>query len=362
MTTKTPFELPFGVKKYELIELIGSGAFSWVYRAIDTEACKTVAVKVILKEHIQKQRELDRLQRELDSTVFLRHDNLVATLDFISDQLYYFIVMEYCSGGTLYEAIKSGLFEGREQHAALIFQQIVKGVQFCHQRGVSHRDLKPTNILMVDTRKIKIADFGLCQYTDQGLLSTFCGSPCYAAPECIAHIEYDGIQSDMWSLGVILYEMLTKRHPWNISNQSQMIAQIRNAKYKVPPTVSMAASDLLTHLLKVNPKARDNCTRLLEHNWFNLVGRSRGISSVPQRMETLREIIDGINRKQVARGNSVVSPFLDLPGAPVIRARKQIPHAQRSQFPNRFSKLYSRSVDEIPMKHTRFSASQIINE
>ena len=111
-----------------------------------------------------------------------------------------------------------------EPTAAIVFQQIVDAIAYCHSFGVAHRDLKPENVLIIKFPHVKIADFGLCGYISaQQMMKTFCGSPCYCSPECLSKLDYDGRKSDIWSLGVLLYTMVTGQIPWNIMNTKMII-------------------------------------------------------------------------------------------------------------------------------------------
>ena len=122
---------------------------------------------------------------------------------------------------------------------------------------------------------MKVSDFGLCGYiSDEKMMKTFCGSPCYCSPECLCRIQYDGRLSDVWSLGVILYAMVTGEHPWTVSNTSVMLRQIMKGIYSVPPYVSKNCKNLIQSMLKVNPKERITIEKIQEHPWFNILKRA----------------------------------------------------------------------------------------
>ena len=199
--------LPSVVGDYELTQIVGDGAFAVVYKASHQTSNTVFAVKVIPKEMMKEQSDKERLQREIDTMAHLEHPNIVQLHDFFSDEKNYYLVMDYCAGGTLFDYVQTSP-KMKEGQAASIFQQICSAIAFCHSKGVAHRDLKPLNVLITTFPNIKVCDFGLCQYFDgqNARMKTSCGSPFYAAPECLQGKMYDGQLSDTWSLGVILYE------------------------------------------------------------------------------------------------------------------------------------------------------------
>lgn len=178
------------------------------------------------------------------------------------------MILDLCSGGELFDYIVKNE-KLSEPTAALIFQQIAAAIAYCHSYGVAHRDLKPENVLIDKFPSVKVSDFGLCGYIDgKELMKTFCGSPCYCAPETLSRIQYDGRLSDVWSMGVILYAMVTGEHPWNISNTNAMIRQILRGAYTVPNFISPQCKDLINSMMKVDVKQRITMDKVLKHPWL----------------------------------------------------------------------------------------------
>ncbi|OHT05796.1 CAMK family protein kinase [Tritrichomonas foetus] len=284
-----PFSCPTQVQDYELLELIGTGAFAFVYKArlitsqqegeneefIDSY----FAIKVIPKNKLVEPGDEERLQREIDTMTLLIHESIVALhKSFVDDENYY-LVMDLCSGGTVFTYILSGN-RLREPQAATIFRQICEAIEFCHNRGIAHRDLKLQNILFTTFPNIKVSDFGLCGYiSDDTKMSTFCGSPCYSAPECINHVDYDGKLADIWSLGVILFELVTSSHPWNVSNVAVMVQQICKAQYTIPAFVTSACADLIDSLLKVKSEERIDIDSIMAHPWMKIAAKKPSFGS-----------------------------------------------------------------------------------
>ena len=247
--------------------MLGEGASGSVYRVV--KAGLSYAMKVISRKQITDIGDKRRLQREIDTMTHINYPFLVAMHDFFSDADNFYLIMDYCQGGDLYEHLKKrgGL---REAQAATIFKQIVMGVAFLHAQGVAHRDLKPHNILFTSAQNVKVGDFGLCGYIESEHMNTFCGSPCYTAPECLRRIEYNGCAADVWSLGVLLYEMVTGHHPWDVTSLPRMVQQICAGKYACPRTLSSSCQDLLERLLTLSPTKRITTSEILAHPWLRL--------------------------------------------------------------------------------------------
>ncbi|OHS97083.1 CAMK family protein kinase [Tritrichomonas foetus] len=265
---------PRQIRQYTLTNELGSGSYSVVCKAFNKQNRRNFAVKIFPKTNLSEPGEAERFQREINSMACLRHDNLVALYDFFWDDKNFYMVIDYCPGGELFNYIVEH-DRMEEPVAALIFKQIASAISFCHQRGVAHRDLKPENVLIDRYPHIKVSDFGLCGFINNDqLMQTFCGSPAYCAPECLAKKEYDGRLSDVWSLGTILYSMVTGDNPWNYSNTTQMIHQILAANYTVPDYVSESCKDLIQGMLRVNPDDRISVEDILEHPWLELANEA----------------------------------------------------------------------------------------
>ncbi|OHT12566.1 AGC family protein kinase [Tritrichomonas foetus] len=267
-------KIPKSLRQYVFSDALGSGSFSTVCKVLNIKNQQTYACKVFPRSNLTDPGDQNRFQREINAMAFIRHENIIALHDFFWDENNFYLIMDLCAGGELYEyMVEHGKFD--EPTAALIFRQFASAVAYCHSFGVCHRDLKPENILFDTFPRVKVSDFGLCGYlTNEIMMQTFCGSPCYCSPECLCRVKYDGRLADVWSLGVILFSMVTGENPWNINNTSIMLHQILKGAYKMPPNVSQSFQNLIENMLKVNPRERYTMEQVLRHPWIKLGDQS----------------------------------------------------------------------------------------
>ncbi|XP_023389922.1 serine/threonine-protein kinase MARK1, partial [Pteropus vampyrus] len=158
----------------------------------------------------------------------------------------------------------------KEKEARAKFRQIVSAVQYCHQKCIVHRDLKAENLLLDADMNIKIADFGFSnEFTVGGKLDTFCGSPPYAAPELFQGKRYDGPEVDVWSLGVILYTLVSGSLPFDGQNLKELRERVLRGKYRIPFYMSTDCENLLKKLLVLNPIKRGSLEQIMKDRWMN---------------------------------------------------------------------------------------------
>ncbi|XP_012574548.1 CBL-interacting serine/threonine-protein kinase 1-like isoform X2 [Cicer arietinum] len=181
------------------------------------------------------------------------------------------MVLEYVNGGELFDKISS---KGKltEAHGRKMFQQLIDGVSYCHNKGVFHRDLKLENVLLDAKGNIKITDFNLSALPQHcgadGLLHTTCGSPNYVAPEILANRGYDGAKSDIWSCGIILYVILTGYLPFDDRNLAVLYQKIFKGDVQIPRWLSPGAQNIIKRILDPNPKSRITMSMIKEDKWF----------------------------------------------------------------------------------------------
>ncbi|XP_051469706.1 serine/threonine-protein kinase MARK1 isoform X7 [Apus apus] len=219
--TSTNEEHPH-IGNYRLLKTIGKGNFAKVKLARHVLTGREVAVKIIDKTQLNPT-SLQKLFREVRIMKILNHPNIVKLFEVIETEKTLYLVMEYASGGEVFDYLVA---HGRmkEKEARAKFRQIVSAVQYCHQKCIVHRDLKAENLLLDADMNIKIADFGFSnEFTVGNKLDTFCGSPPYAAPELFQGKKYDGPEVDVWSLGVILYTLVSGSLPFDGQNLKQIM-------------------------------------------------------------------------------------------------------------------------------------------
>ena len=258
---------------YQILKTIGYGTFSIVKLGIHKPTNEYVAIKIIDKSRITDKDELTRIKREISFLKILNHPNVIKTFDIIENDIKYYIIMEYASGGELYKHItdKQRL---PEEEAAFIFCQLICGIEYIHKKGISHRDIKPENILLKNNKLIAITDFGLSnKITKNKLLKSCCGSPNYVAPEILTGEPYNGIKIDIWSSGISLYAMVCGCLPFENESDILLYEQIKSGKFYFKYTLSENCKDLITKLLDVNQEKRINIKEIKEHpflvNYFN---------------------------------------------------------------------------------------------
>ena len=207
----------------------------------------------------------------------LRHPNIVHLYSVIQTNQYIYLIMEYISGKELFDyIIKKGKLQ--EIEACKFYQQIISGIEYLHKLKIVHRDLKPENLLLDSKKNIRIVDFGLSNmYPNNELLSTACGSPCYAAPEMINGEKYNGLLVDIWSSGIVLYAMICGYLPFEDKDNDILYDKICEGKFIVPNFISDLANDFLHKILNIDPTKRYNLNQIKNHPWFNLINQKNNI-------------------------------------------------------------------------------------
>ncbi|XP_073727328.1 serine/threonine-protein kinase MARK2 isoform X12 [Misgurnus anguillicaudatus] len=254
---------------YRLLKTIGKGNFAKVKLAKHVLTGKEVAVKIIDKTQLNSS-SLQKLFREVRIMKLLNHPNIVKLFEVIETEKTLYLVMEYASGGEVFDYLVA---HGRmkEKEARAKFRQIVSAVQYCHQKCIVHRDLKAENLLLDADMNIKIADFGFSnEFILGNKLDTFCGSPPYAAPELFQGKKYDGPEVDVWSLGVILYTLVSGSLPFDGQNLKELRERVLRGKYRIPFYMSTDCENLLKKFLILNPTKRGSLEQIMKDRWMNV--------------------------------------------------------------------------------------------
>jgi serine/threonine protein kinase len=260
------------VRNFEIKELIATGGMAAIYKAVQVSLDRVVAIKILHGHLAQDQNFITRFEREAKAAANLQHENIVNIIDFGKAEDVYFIAMEYVEGRSLKDLIASIKFIPLDI-ALTIAHAILQGLDHAHKKGVVHRDIKPANILISHNGVAKIADFGLAQaqdLTSVTITGSIVGTPAYMSPEQAGGRKVD-IRTDIFSLGVVLYEMITGIKPFAGDNYSSVIHEILT----VEPPKPMEANPLIPD------KINDIIIRMLEKD-------------IDQRYQTAGEISDDI--------------------------------------------------------------------
>ena len=254
------------LKNFEFLSFIGEGAFGVVKLAQDKETKEKVAIKILEKKKILNKEDQIRVKREIEILKKTNHLNVIKAKKIFNDSENIYILMEYCEKGELFEHIVDEVcLEGKE--AAYYFYQLINGLESLHKNGIVHRDLKPENLLINKNNILKIIDFGLSNYNNK-LLSTLCGSPCYASPEMLYGKKYDGILVDIWSTGIVLYAMLCGSVPFDNEDHDKLYKKIMKGKIAYPENLEKDSIDLLKKILVVNPRGRISIKDIKKHPFY----------------------------------------------------------------------------------------------
>ncbi|XP_043735289.1 serine/threonine-protein kinase MARK2-like [Cervus elaphus] len=255
------------IKDYDILDTLGEGQSAEVKLARHRLTKALVAIKIIEKTDHTNLRQLSQEVRALRS--MNNHRNIVQLVEIIDTEETLFLIMEYLSGGDLatYLDAQGCLTEGE---ARGVFRQLVSALRHCHRRGVVHRDVKPGNILL-EANKIKLSDFGLSDQWHPGKkLNTSCGTLEYMAPELFLGLPYTGPEVDVWSLGVVLYTLVTGSAPFTGRDFRELRDCICTGHYRVPEGLSGEMKDLIRRMLTLNPANRATLDDVRHHPWLNV--------------------------------------------------------------------------------------------
>ena len=258
------------IGNYLIKRTLGEGTFGKVKLGINLQNGEKVAIKIHDKEKIIEEDEEIRVKREFEMLAKFNHINVISVAEIFESISKYYIVMDYCEGGELFNYIvKKRKLSSNE--AAFFYYQLINGLDYIHSLGIVHRDLKPENLLLTKNHILKIVDFGLSNYfkkNQKELLITPCGSPCYASPEMVSGKKYDGFKIDIWSSGIILYVMLCGYLPFEDRNNENLFRKILECKLELPKFINDDAKDLIKKILVLDPCLRISIPEIKKHNFF----------------------------------------------------------------------------------------------
>lgn len=247
--------------RYEIQEIIGVGGMSVVYKAYDNVDDRIVAVKILKEEFLNNDDFKRRFKNESKAIALLSHENIVKVYDVNFGEKLQYIVMEYIDGITLKEFInKQGSITWND--ALFFMTQILRAVQHAHDKGIVHRDIKPQNIILLPNGNLKVTDFGIARFSrsdTKTLTEQAIGSVHYISPEQ-AKGEYTDEKADIYSIGVVLYEMLSGKVPFEADSAvSVALMQVNsNAEElrKINPDIPLGLEQICFHAMQKNPADR----------------------------------------------------------------------------------------------------------
>ncbi|XP_076966273.1 sperm motility kinase 2B-like [Callospermophilus lateralis] len=255
--------------RYEPLGVVGQGSFAKVFLARHILTGTKVAVKVLQKG---VGATLSWVLSELDIMKDLEHPHVVQLLEIVETPSTAYVVMEHMAGGQLGQHIPEvvGLWE---DEARMLFRQVASAVGYCHAQGIAHRDVKADNVLLDAAGRAKLCDFGLaCRFRAGEKLGLLCGTVAYWAPELHRQEPYDGPAVDVWSLGVLLFLMLTGCIPFTGASYAQAKEQVLQARYHLPFHLSLEAQSLVSWMLTLEPAHRPTLQQILGHPWLSQDG------------------------------------------------------------------------------------------
>jgi len=247
---------------------IGEGNFGKVKFCIFKRTGEEFAIKIINKKKI-KDKMKNSFFKENEIATKFNHINVIYVFRIFEDRENFYLVMEYCQKGELFDYIVEHQ-RLSENEASVFFYQLINGVEYIHSKGIAHRDLKPENLLLTTDKTLKIIDFGLSHEFDPSdcLLKTKCGSPSYAAPEIISCNYYDGFKTDIWCCGIILYAMLCGFLPFEGDDNPILFRNILECDPEMPDWLSIISRDLIIKILNPDPDERITLEEIKRHKFY----------------------------------------------------------------------------------------------
>lgn len=315
--------IPRRIGSYRVEGACGVGGCAVVVTVQDVRNQERYAAK-IMNRPTSYDDGLRHVERELRLAENMDCPFLISVIEVVYLESVICVVMELCMGGTLHKMIQDH-FGAVQNRGPMIFEQIGAGVHYLHNRGLAHRDLKPENILVDSNFNVKLCDYGfLCEAAPGCLVSTICGSAIYVAPEVIQGKSYDPKKADMWSLGIILYCIITGHSPWMSESEAGILDEVIRGEIDVD-IMPTEVGKIVTRCCQVDPKERATIDEIMEMAFVQSVRalRVKRADSMKtfQKMEKLPErnrkviLIPSINaRPSVAVRRTSVS-------RPVVRVR-----------------------------------------
>ena len=256
---------------FKIIKQLGIGSFGRVLLVQHNKTKVQYALKVLDKGKQMNEQDKENFLREVEIMYKIHHPNIVKLFGHFEDNENCYLLMEYVDKGELFSYIpENGKSKITTREVASIIRDVISAVYYIHHMNppIMHRDIKPENILITSNMKAKLSDFGYSAYINPGdIRNSICGTPVYLAPEMIKMTGHDE-KVDIWSIGVLLFELLTGDQAWAGENVETVKYNICNLRISWPEDMNAFAADLISKILKTNPEERISLRDMLNHSFF----------------------------------------------------------------------------------------------
>lgn len=247
---------------------MGRGKFGRVYLAKERNTGYIVAIKLLIKSELLKHNMQHQVLREIEIQTHLSHPHILPLLTYFSDDKRIYLVLEFAAKGELYRYLQNQpQHRLTEEVSAKFIDQVADAIDYCHRNRVIHRDIKPENLLLLANGDIMLADFGWSVHAPSSKRKTMCGTVDYLPPEMIENRIYNE-KVDHWCVGVLAYEFIVGKPPFETSSQSATFDRIKKIDVHYPSFMSDLAKDLISKLLKYNPNERLPMPEVRNHEWI----------------------------------------------------------------------------------------------
>ncbi|XP_065594672.1 serine/threonine-protein kinase SIK2 isoform X2 [Cyrtonyx montezumae] len=335
---------PVRVGFYDIEGTLGKGNFAVVKLARHRITRSEVAIKIIDKSQLDAV-NLEKIYREVQIMKMLEHPHIIKLYQVMETKNMLYLVTEFAKNGEIFDYLAS---HGRlsESEARRKFWQILSAVEYCHNRKVVHRDLKAENLLLDNNMNIKIADFGFGNFYKSGEpLTTWCGSPPYAAPEVFEGQQYEGPQLDIWSMGVVLYVLVCGALPFDGPTLPILRQRVLEGRFRIPYFMSEECEHLIRRMLVLDPSKRLTIAQIKEHKWM--------LIEVPAQ-RSIPYALGQENQPPIGEYNEQVLRLMHSLG---IDQQKTIESLQNKSY-NHFAAIYYLLVERLKSHRSSFPVEQ----
>ncbi|XP_071432222.1 serine/threonine-protein kinase SIK2 [Pithys albifrons albifrons] len=338
---------PVRVGFYDIEGTLGKGNFAVVKLARHRITRSEVAIKIIDKSQLDAV-NLEKIYREVQIMKMLDHPHIIKLYQVMETKSMLYLVTEFAKNGEIFDYLAS---HGRlsEPEARRKFWQILSAVEYCHGRKIVHRDLKAENLLLDTNMNIKIADFGFGNFYKSGEpLTTWCGSPPYAAPEVFEGQQYEGPQLDIWSMGVVLYVLVCGALPFDGPTLPILRQRVLEGRFRIPYFMSEECEHLIRRMLVLDPSKRLTIAQIKEHKWM--------LVEVPAQRPILYPPGEE-NEPSIGEYNEQVLRLMHSLG---IDQQKTVESLQNKSY-NHFAAIYYLLVERLKSHRSSFPVEQRVD-